>query len=172
MLIQSLFFRLWGNVIFWVSSVDIEDKLVDILLPIQFQAEVSVCSHPVGKSSSVRVHVTGFSESKTSTSGHAPLSFGHVFLVVIVTSVGSEEVSGVLSRVVEDTEEKTASKSTESVDDFDIIVVSTGSDNSFDHSGSVGGVTGLSVEGGPQGIRCDGGEHSLVSPLCFSVSST
>ena len=47
----------------------------------------------------------------------------------------------------EDSEEKGASDDAESVDCFDIVVVSTRSDDGFDHSGSVGSVTSLSLKG-------------------------
>ena len=127
--------------------MDIEDELVDVLLPIKLQTVVSVGSHPFGVASSVDVVVTGFLESETSTGGHAPLSFGHVLFVVIVGPVGSEEVSWILGGMEEDSEEKGASDDAESVDCFDIVVVPTRSDDGFDHSGSVGGVTSLSPEG-------------------------
>ena len=78
------------SVIFWVRVMDIQNKLVNILLPVHFQTVVSIGSHPISETSSVGVLITGFNESKTSTSFLAPLSFGHVFLVVIVGSVGSK----------------------------------------------------------------------------------
>ena len=56
-------------------------------------------------------------------------------------------VSWILGGMEEDSEEKGASDDAESVDCFDIVVVSTRSDDGFDHSGSVGGVTSLSLQG-------------------------
>ena len=79
--------------------MNIEDELVDVLLPVKLQTVVSVGSHPFGVGSSVDVVVTGFLESETSTGGHAPLSFGHVLFVVIVGPVGSEEMKKMLKRI-------------------------------------------------------------------------
>merc|ERR1712226_1437297 len=159
---------LWRHVVLRVGRVNVQDQLVDVLLPVLLQTNVVALSHKVGVVSSGEVVVAALEESQASAGDVTPLVLGHVLLVVVVGAVAAKEVARVLGAVEEDSKEQGGAETAEEVDNFHIVVIATGADDHLRHGGAVGGVAGLSGERHAEAIARRREEH-LVS---VSVSST
>ena len=143
--------------------MDIENELVHVLLPVHFQADITILSHEVGKVSSGDVVVAALEKAETTSSNVAPLVFAHVLFVVVVVAFGNKAVTRVFGTVEEDAKVHGSTESAKEVDHFDIVMVSTGSHHGFRHRGSVGAVTGLA-----SGKGKNGAEHVAVFKLSIS----